>query len=54
MNVDEDDIKHRWLGRLVYLFYFDKVEVDTYFEKTKLPKTAVFKPGRQDWQFIYQ
>lgn len=35
MNVDEDDIKHRGLGRLVYLFYFDKVEVDTYFEKTK-------------------
>ena len=35
MNVDEDDIKHRGLGRLVYLFYFDKVEVDTYFETTK-------------------
>jgi len=35
MNVEEEDIKHRGLGRLVYLFYFDKVKVDTYFEKSK-------------------
>lgn len=34
MNVDEEDIKHRGLGRLVYLFYFDKVRVESYFEKT--------------------
>lgn len=35
MNVEEEDIKHRGLGRLVYLFYFDKVKVDSYFGKTK-------------------
>lgn len=35
MNVDEADIKHRGLGRLVYLFYFDKVIVDSYFEPHK-------------------
>lgn len=35
MDVEDEDIKHRGLGRLVYLFYFDKVEVESYFEKTK-------------------
>ena len=35
MDVDEEDIKHRGLGRLVYLFYFDKVEVDSFFNKDK-------------------
>lgn len=36
MDVEDEDIKHRGLGRLVYLFYFDKVEVESYFENTKL------------------
>ena len=27
MDVEDEDIKHRGLGRLVYLFYFDKVQV---------------------------
>lgn len=35
MDVDDEDIKHRGLGRLVYLFYFDKVEVDSFFENNK-------------------
>lgn len=35
MDVEDEDIKHRGLGRLVYLFYFDKVEVESYFENTK-------------------
>lgn len=35
MDVEDEDIKHRGLGRLVYLFYFDKVEVKSYFGKTK-------------------
>ena len=29
MDVDDEDIEHRGLGRLVYLFYFDKVDVDS-------------------------
>lgn len=35
MDVEDEDIKHRGLGRLVYLFYFDKVQVESYFEKTQ-------------------
>lgn len=35
MDVDEEDIKHRGLGRLVYLFYFDKVEVESFFDGNK-------------------
>ena len=31
MDVEDEGIKHRELGRLVYLFYFDKVDVDSYF-----------------------
>lgn len=38
MNVDEQDIKHRGLGRLVYLFYFDKVLVESFFENNKYRK----------------
>ena len=35
MDVEDEDIKHRGLGRLVYLFYFDKVDVDSYFNSIK-------------------
>ena len=35
MDVEDEDIKHRGLGRLVYLFYFDKVDVDSYFDSIK-------------------
>lgn len=35
MDVEDEDIKHRGLGRLVYLFYFDKVDVDSYFDCIK-------------------
>jgi anti-sigma regulatory factor (Ser/Thr protein kinase) len=35
MDVEDEDIKHKGLGRLVYLFYFDKVEVESYFDKNK-------------------
>lgn len=35
MDVEEEDIKHRGLGRLVFLFYFDKVEVESYFYKNQ-------------------
>ena len=35
MDVEDEDIKHRGLGRLVYLFYFDKVDVDSYFDGIK-------------------
>lgn len=35
MAVDEQDIKHRGLGRLVYLFYFDKVLVESNFDNNK-------------------
>lgn len=38
MNVDEQDIKHRGLGRLVYLFYFDKVLVESFFDDNKYRK----------------
>lgn len=30
MDVDEEDITHRGLGRLVYLFYFSKVHIKSY------------------------
>lgn len=35
MNVEEEDIEHRGLGRLVYLFYFDDVAVDSYFDSNR-------------------
>lgn len=35
MDVEDEDIKHKGLGRLVYLFYFDKVEVESYFDMNK-------------------
>lgn len=35
MNIDEGDISHRGLGRLVYLFYYDKVVVKSHFEGNK-------------------
>lgn len=35
MDVEDEDIKHKGLGRLVYLFYFDKVEVESYFDTNK-------------------
>lgn len=35
MDVDEDDIKHRGLGRLIYLFYFNTVEVESFFDNNK-------------------
>lgn len=35
MDVEDEDIKHRGLGRLVYLFYFDKVDIDSYFDCIK-------------------
>ena len=35
MDVEEEDIKHRGLGRLVYLFYFDKVEVDSFYDNDR-------------------
>lgn len=38
MAVDEQDIKHRGLGRLVYLFYFDKVLVESIFDNNKYRK----------------
>lgn len=35
MNVEEEDIEHRGLGRLVYLFYFDDVAIESYFDSNK-------------------
>lgn len=32
MDVEDEDIKHRGLGRLVFLFYYDKVSVASYFD----------------------
>lgn len=44
MNVSEEDIEHRGLGRLVYLFYFDEVTVESYFDSTKFRK-FIFNEG---------
>ena len=35
LDVDKDDKAHRGLGRLVYLFYFDKVKVSSYYNDNK-------------------
>lgn len=35
LDVDKDDKAHRGLGRLVYLFYFDKVKVLSYYNDNK-------------------
>ena len=35
LDVDKDDKAHRGLGRLVYLFYFDKVKVSSYYDSNK-------------------
>lgn len=35
MDVEDEDIKHRGLGRLVFLFYFDKVSVTSFFDDNK-------------------
>lgn len=38
LEVDRSDKAHKGLGRLVYLFYFDKVEVKSYFDTGKYRK----------------
>lgn len=35
LDVDKDDKAHRGLGRLVYLFYFDKVKVSSHYNGNK-------------------
>lgn len=35
LEVDKDDKTHRGLGRLVYLFYFNKVKVISYYNKNR-------------------
>lgn len=35
LDVDKEDKAHRGLGRLVYLFYFDKVKVSSYYNDNK-------------------
>ena len=47
MDVDEEDIKHRGLGRLVFLFYFDKVEVESFFGGNKY-RTFLFNETLND------
>lgn len=36
LDVDKNDKIHRGLGRLVYLFYFDKVKVQSYYNNNQL------------------
>lgn len=35
LDVDSKDKTHRGLGRLAYLFYFDNVKVESFFDQTK-------------------
>lgn len=47
---DVDEGTHKGLGRLVYLCYFENIEVDSYFNKTKNRK-FVFSEGFEEEKF---
>lgn len=47
---DVDEGTHKGLGRLVYLCYFENIEVDSYFDKTKNRK-FVFSEGFEEEKF---
>jgi hypothetical protein len=47
---DVDESTHKGLGRLVYLCYFENIEVTSYFEKTK-KRTFVFSEEFEEEKF---